>query len=238
MEIIKKILSKLGFKKDKKKVNKPSRTTGYSTDMKQSMEEATMNYILSKYKKESFKIMKEHILAANIDGLNQDRMDELKKFLECVLLVVEDDFFKGHRLLKGRMVKIDQYLFSQYKKDPILKDNIYKVLMFANNKRFSNHLKENLTAYFALIEELGFEIIHFLEDYHKTMVELEKNPKASMHLKKNYGLKNFIKEKTDDYNYSQNGQSVQFLTTATEVINLKYKSPFEKEKKEVNDNDE
>ena len=198
-----------------------------------------MTYILSKYKKESYKIMQEHIIAANIEGLNQDRMEELKKFLESVLHVVEDDFFKGYRVLKGRMVKIDQYLFSQYKKDPLLKPNIYKVLLFANNKRFSDNIRENLTAYFALIEELGFEIIDFLEDYHKTMEDLEKNPRAGLHLKKSYGLKNFIKKtQEEEYNYSKGEHSVQFLTSATEAVALMYKSPFDKQNEEKKKKDQ
>ncbi len=178
-----------------------------------TIEQATINYILNKYKKEAYKLMSDHIEKSGIDGLNIDRIQEIKAFVSAVIQVVEDDFFIGYKLLKKRMVKIDNYLFSQYRKDIKLRPNIYNLLMFAQNKRFSNNLRENLTAYFAVIEEMNFEIIHFLEDYYSILEDLEKNPKTTVYLKKDYGIKTYLKEVTE---MSQSHQTVNFFTTPSE----------------------
>lgn len=184
-----------------------------------TIEKATVDYILKKYKNEAFNSMAEQLRDSGIAGVNEQRIKEVTLFLAAVLQVVEDDFFIGYRLLKKRMIKIDNYLFSQYRKDINLRPNIYKLLMFAQNKRFSGNFRENLTAYFAVIEEMNFEIIQFLEDYYVILEKLEHNPKSTLYLKKDYGIKKTYTKEVDDF-APQSEQTVLFFTQSNELSEL------------------
>jgi len=91
--------------------------------------------------------------------------------------VMKDDFYLGDKVFKRGITKIDDYVFSQYRKNPLLADNIKKLITVAFSNRFEDKPHANLLAYYVFIEEVGFEIMLLLKDFY-TLLETGQNKSA------------------------------------------------------------
>ena len=99
---------------------------------------------------------------------------------------MQDDYFIGYQFFKEKLTKIDDYVFSQYRRDPSLKRNIEKLLVLAYSKRFSEDPRENLLQYFVFIEEYGIEIMKILNDFYEIMDKGDSRLLLGEDLKKKY----------------------------------------------------
>jgi hypothetical protein len=93
-------------------------------------------------------------------------MKELVYLLHYTFLILEDDYFKGYRIFRKGCTKIDDYVFSQFRKDVKLSTNIKKLNTLGFSKRFSEIPKENFLSYYVFIEEMNFELINIFNDYY------------------------------------------------------------------------
>lgn len=80
--------------------------------------------------------------------------------------VLKDDFYKGDKILSGKVTKIDDYVFSSYRKKPMLENNIKKLITVAFSNRFEPKPHDNLLAYYVFLEETGFEITMLYNDFY------------------------------------------------------------------------
>lgn len=80
--------------------------------------------------------------------------------------VLKDDFYKGNKILSGKVTKIDDYVFSSYRKNPSLENNIKKLITVAFSNRFEPRPHDNLLAYYVFLEETGFEITMLYNDFY------------------------------------------------------------------------
>ncbi len=97
---------------------------------------------------------------------NMPLVKEVKLMMGYLFDIVEDDFKFGNGALRHRLTKIDDYIFSQHRKNLNLKTNIDKLRVIANSKRFNDNPRDNLIAYLVFIEEMDFEIMLILSDFY------------------------------------------------------------------------
>lgn len=121
-------------------------------------------------------------LALVLDHLNQgefaeykDFMREIEYFLHYLFLMLQDDFFLGDKLFVARMTKLDDYIFSQYRRKIDLEENIQKITTLSYSNRFTKAPRENLLSYFVFIEESGIELINLLEDFYNMLQKTQDN---------------------------------------------------------------
>lgn len=143
---------------------------------------------------------------------------EVNFLLHYSFSVIQDDFFLGQGFLKQRMTKLDDYIFSQYRKDIKLRYNIKKLTTVAFSNRFEKDPRKNLLSYFVFLEETGLEIIVLLQDFYIMLEASQKqasifniNNKKHLQLNKNY-------KKEDGAYYSPGGPGATLFTQMTEAI--------------------
>lgn len=127
---------------------------------------------------------------------------EINFLLYYTFAILKDDYFLGDHILKQSITRIDDYIFSQYRKHPDLSGNLKKMITLACSNRFSDSPRENLLSYFVFIEETGFELILLLEDFY-TLLETSQKKKGSVRkntiLSKSYKKEQMLKSgKTGD----------------------------------------
>lgn len=153
---------------------------------KTNIDKTTVDYIINKYKKEANKFLntyyEEHETLKDV--LDIQIRSELLNFVNILFSIINDDYFIGHKILRTKIERIDSYVFSQYRKEPDLKQNIYKLLIFVQNGKFSSNVRENLLEYVNLLNYTGVNILGLLQDYYKYLEELEKNHKIIDYLNK------------------------------------------------------
>lgn len=111
-------------------------------------------------------------------------MKEIVYLLHYTFLVLEDDYLKGDKLFLKGIANLDDYIFSSYKNNENLKENIKKLSVIAFSNRFEETKKDNFLSYFVFIEEMGFELIKIFEDYYNIMAGLKKSKKKKENLTK------------------------------------------------------
>lgn len=111
-------------------------------------------------------------------------MKEIIYLLHYTFLVLEDDYFKGDKLFLNGIPNLDDYIFSRYKNEEGLKENIKKLNVISFSNRFEESPKENFLSYFVFIEEMGFELIDIFEQYYNILANLKKQKKKKNSLKK------------------------------------------------------
>lgn len=102
-------------------------------------------------------------------------MKEIIYLLHYTFLVLEDDYFKGDKLFLKGIPNLDDYIFSSYKNEELLKENIKKLNVIAFSNRFEETPKDNFLSYFVFIEEMGFELIQMFEEYYNIMAGIKKS---------------------------------------------------------------
>ncbi len=102
-------------------------------------------------------------------------MKEIIYLLHYTFLVLEDDYFKGDKLFLKGIPNLDDYIFSRYKNEELLKENIKKLNVIAFSNRFEETPKDNFLSYFVFIEEMGFELIQMFEEYYNIMAGIKKS---------------------------------------------------------------
>lgn len=84
-------------------------------------------------------------------------MKEIIYLLHYTFLVLEDDYFKGDKLFLKGIPNLDDYIFSRYKNEELLKENIKKLNVIAFSNRFEETPKDNFLSYFVFIEEMDLK---------------------------------------------------------------------------------
>jgi len=128
-------------------------------------------------------------------GTHLKFIKEIEYFIHYILVMLQDDFFLGDKRLKGNMTKLDDYIFSQYKRVEKLQNTIKKVIALSYTQRFTSEPKANLLAYFVFLEENGLDLIELLNDFY---IMLEKSQKRRWFGKNNIKLnKSYMKKEID-----------------------------------------
>lgn len=153
---------------------------------------------ITAFQQQSIEIINNHLDSTEY-AKHRLLMKEISFLIHYTFCVLEDDFYKGEQVLKGRITKIDDYVFSQYKNNSELEANIKKLTTLAFSNRFDEDPKENLLAYFVFIEETGFEIIMLLNDYYDMLANVKQKSRFNLGLKKAFSLeKTYAKEFTEE----------------------------------------
>lgn len=182
----------------KNKVTKPSedtnRVTVKSEPVKINIDKTTVDYILNKYKKEMNKFLSNYH-EKNLQNLvDEPTMEILLKFMSTLLAIINDDYLIGHKILKHKIVSMDKYVFSQYRKEAELKDNIYKLLVLIQKLKFSSNVRENLLEHISFFNYMGLDIYGLLRDYYDFLMELEKNHKIVEYLHRKHKFEDRIRD--------------------------------------------
>lgn len=149
---------------------------------------------IANFQRQSIEIVTSHLSVTEY-AKHRVLMKEINFLLHYTFCVLEDDFYRGSKILKNNITKIDDYVFSQYRSSAHLEHNIKKLATLAFSNRFDEDPKENLLAYFVFIEETGFELIMLLEDFYNMLLKTEKKSKFDIGMKKTFSLdKNYAKE--------------------------------------------
>ena len=96
---------------------------------------------------------------------------EVEFLINTTCSIIRDDVELGDGVLYCRLPHINDYVFSNYRKISNLKDNINKLIILSLNNRFDEDPRKNLLSYYVFLEEIGFEIIIFLNDYYDLLLE-------------------------------------------------------------------
>lgn len=123
-------------------------------------------------------------------------MKEIIYLLHYTFLVLEDDFFQGDKLFLQGIPNLDDYIFSSYKNEEFLKENIKKLNVIAFSNRFEETPKDNFISYFVFIEEMGFELTEVFEEYYNIMAGIKKNKNKKSEFKKNKNNETEANDKT------------------------------------------
>jgi len=123
-------------------------------------------------------------------------MKEIIYLLHYTFLVLEDDYYKGDKLFLKGIPNLDDYIFSNYKNNPELRENIKKLNVISFSNRFEEEPKDNFLSYFVFIEEMGFELIDLLEEYYNLMAGIKKKKNKKILTNKKQDETELNKEKT------------------------------------------
>ena len=91
-------------------------------------------------------------------------MKEIIYLLHYTFLVLEDDYYKGDKLFLKGIPNLDDYIFSSYKNNVELRENIKKLNVIAFSNRFEEEPKDNFLSYFVFIEEKNRKKLKILVD--------------------------------------------------------------------------
>lgn len=191
----------LSWLKDKISNSKLDTITGEKTGVsvrsepvRINIDKITVDYILNKYKKEINKFLYSYHEQHLREIVDEATMDILRKFINTLFSIINDDYLIGHKVLRKKIDNIDKYVFSQYRKEPELKDNIYKLLVLIQKLKFSSNVRENLLDHISFFNYMGLDIYGLLKDYYDFLTELEKNHKIVEYINKKHKFENHIKD--------------------------------------------
>lgn len=137
--------------------------------------------------------------------------------------VLKDDSQKGNKILKGDIARIDNYVFSKYRRTENLKDNIEQLVIVACSNRFEEDPHENLFAYYVFLEEVGIEIIDLFNDFYEII-------DSGAHSSKILNLSYVGKKEIPAANQITNGNKLDNETLMTEMLS-EFHSPLDVQKK-------
>jgi hypothetical protein len=205
--MLKKLLSFIRKLKSAKSINNDAVTKsdngGYylkkvSDDLQKNSQSGKYATEIAQFQKQSIDTVLAHL--GNTEySKHRILMKEVNFLVHYTFCVLQDDFYKGNKIFTKGITKIDDYVFSQYRKNPELEHNIKKLTTLAFSNRFDENPRENLLAYFVFIEETGFELIMLLEDFYGMLSNSEKKNRFDLGFKKNFQL-------TKNYEKKQNGE--------------------------------
>jgi len=119
--------------------------------------------------KEVFKKLSISLIVKKISqteyGKYKDFIFELKYLMHYLFLMLEDDHNYGDKIFQKTLTQIENYIYSAYRKKPLLYKNIKKISILGYSDRFSKIPKENILSYFVFLEENGVEIVEIMEDF-------------------------------------------------------------------------
>lgn len=108
---------------------------------------------------------------SNSDYKTQKNLNvEVEFLINTTCAIIRDDIEFGDNILYHRLPHINEYVFSDYRKNPELKNNINKLIILSLNNRFDEDPRKNLLSYYVFLEEIGFEVIIFLNDYYQLIL--------------------------------------------------------------------
>lgn len=150
-------------------------------------------------------------------------LKEIIFLIHYTFQVLKDDCLIGKKILKGDITRIDNYVFSKYRREDILKENIEQLVIVACSNRFEEDPHENLFAYYVFLEEVGIEIIDLFNDFYEIIDSGNKTEKS-----KNFSYVG--KTEIPNVNEIKNGKKLDAETLMTEMLS-EYHSPMEVQKK-------
>ena len=150
-------------------------------------------------------------------------LKEIIFLIHYTFQVLKDDSQKGNKILKGDITRIDNYVFSKYRRDEILKENIEQLVIVACSNRFEEDPHENLFAYYVFLEEVGIEIIDLFNDFY----EIIDSGNQSM---KSVNLSYVGKKEIPTANEIKNGNKLDTETLMTEMLS-EFHSPIDVQQK-------
>lgn len=153
-------------------------------DIKIRYKKAIATRDIAKFHQEALSLILDHLKIGEF-GEHKAFMREIEYFVHYLFLMLQDDFFFGDRLFVHRMTKLDDYIFSQYRRIEDLEDNIQKITILSYSNRFDRDPRSNLLAYFVFIEESGIELISLLQDFYSLLHETQ--TKKSWYVKSIFG---------------------------------------------------
>lgn len=169
---------------------------------------------IASFHQEALSLVIDHLKEGEF-GEYDDFMKEMEYFLHYLFLMLQDDFFLGEKLFEQKMTKLDDYIFSQYRKQPNLEENIQKMTILSYSNRFDKNPRVNLLSYFVFIEETGIELIALLQDFYN-MLEKSQQHKGWFSFSKNYKItKTYFKivnNMTEDLNSDDLESAKTFYT--------------------------
>ncbi len=152
-------------------------------------------------------------------GKHTEFVHEIRYFMHYLFLVLRDDYIYGDKIFLQSLTQVDNYLFSTYRKNQKLKENIQKLTFLANSNRFTENPKENILAYFVFLEENGIEVIDLLQDFCKILGNKAKDSKAILDKKGDKLNKTY--EKKTNTNGQNKGLSMKTLHSIAPSLNEK-----------------
>lgn len=176
---------------------------------------------LKNFKKEALDLLINHLLDTEY-GKYPVLLREINYLVHYMFSIIEDDYFSGNKKLKTKLTKIDDYVFSQYRKNPDLKENIDKIIKIGFTKRFSTIPKENFLSYLVFIEEMNFEIILLFKDFYGLLESAQTEPELILKYRRDTSIDVAYKNKSVDSNIHTVEPS--FMT----YDNISHLSPDEK----------
>lgn len=156
-------ISILGHNKDQSQVLKE-----IEENIRKRYKKAIATKDIALFHKEALNLIVENVRKTEF-GKHEKFVKEMSYFAHYLFMMLQDDFFIGNKRLKNRMTKLDNYIFSQYRKEVELKDNINKIVALSFSARFLDEPRANLLSYFVFLEENGIELIILLEDFYKML---------------------------------------------------------------------
>lgn len=137
-------------------------------NIKNRYKKAIATQDIANFHQQALSLVLDHLKQGEFGG-HKAFMREIEYFVHYLFLMLQDDFFFGKKLFKERMTKLDDYIFSQYRREPALEENIQKITVLSYSNRFDKDPRSNLLSYFVFIEESGIELIVLLQDFYKML---------------------------------------------------------------------
>lgn len=184
---------------------------GYSSEVKNfannmEFQKFAVNLVVNKIKETEY-------------GKHQEFVHEIRYFMHYLFLVLKDDYMHGDKIFLNTLTQVDNYIFSVYRKNPKLADNIRKLTVLANSNRFTENPKENILSYFVFLEENGIEIIDLLEDYCKVLENKTQGIGVVVDKKGKKSNKTYERKQSTTNSRENTGVSIRTLHSIAPSIN-------------------
>lgn len=191
-------------KKTKKEHEISSAVSKIDKNIKLRYKKAIATRDIAKFHQEALSLILDHLKTGEF-GEHKAFMREIEYFVHYLFLMLQDDFFFGDKLFVSRMTKLDDYIFSQYRRIEDLEENIQKITILSYSNRFDKNPRSNLLSYFVFIEESGIELIALLQDFYTILNQTQTTKSWYMRSISNIGnmltskrKKTYLKSADDD----------------------------------------
>ena len=174
------------------------------------------------FQKNAVEFILNHMMNTEYKTYN-NLLKEIIFLIHYTFQVLKDDSQKGKKILKGDITRIDNYVFSKYRRDEILKNNIEQLIIVACSNRFEEDPHQNLFAYYVFLEEVGIEIIDLFNDFYEII-------DTGNHSSKILGLSYIGKKEIPTANQISNGNKLDTETLMTEMLS-EFHSPTDIQQK-------
>lgn len=190
-------------------INEPDTVAKMSLNLKKKYKKAIATHDVAKFHQEAINLVMHHFEQSEFVK-HKPLMREIKFFLHYTFMILQDDYFLGDQIFSKKMTRLDDYIFSQYRKNTDLAFNIRKLTTLAYSNRFEKDPKNNFLSYFVFIEENGIELIELLQDFYKM---LETTQKSNSWFYFNKRARRIHKSYQKDTNRTQNTEEGKTLWT-------------------------